>query len=195
MSRLMSKIKKNYLNELPLIKLYALLYIIGVFIGVIGAVLLQELFKTQTKQIFLSGMNSSLWSLFIYQLLSFLVLYSLGLTVIGVPLLPFYPLYKGFSIGILLSMAIIISGVQGLAFGTLAFFSQNILYSVLGYFICYSSARLSLSLMDLLKGRGKHGAAYREFLFHTYRFLICIPLILLISFWQWKVVPVILKLF
>ena len=195
MNRLMSKIKKNYIHELPLIRLYAVLYLIGVFIGALGAALSQELFKAQTKWIFLSGNGESFLSIFIFQFFGFLILYFLGLTVVGVPLLPLYPLYKGFSIGLLLSMSIIFYGVRGFAFGTLAFFSQNVFYTVLGYFICYSSARLSLSLLDLLKGRGKHGAAYREFIFHSYRFMISIPFVLLASLWQWKVVPIILYLF
>ena len=113
----------------------------------------------------------------------------------GIPLLPLYPLYKGFSIGLLISLAVILTGARGLIFGTLAFFLQNALYTFLGYFVCYSSAKLSVSLFELLKGRGKHGASYREFLHHIYCLLLVTPFLSLGALWEWKVVPLLLKFF
>lgn len=195
MNHLFAGIKRNFLHELPLIRLYSYLYLIGLFVGVIAAIVLHSDLSSQAHLIFETKETDGFLSIFLRQFLSFLLLYFLGLTVVGVPLLPFYPLYKGFSIGLLMSLAVILTGVRGLFFGTLAFFAQNLVYTVLGYFVCYSSARLSLSLTDLLRGRAKHGAAYREFLNHTYRFLIVSATLLLCGLWEWKVVPLIFEIF
>ncbi len=113
----------------------------------------------------------------------------------GLPLLPFFPLYKGFSIGVILSIALISNGLRGFFISVLTFVFQNIFTLILGYFICISSARLSISFFELLKGRGKHSALYHEFLNHTYRFLIITPILLLLSYLQWKIVPIIIKFY
>lgn len=195
MSGLLLKIKRNYLNELPLIRLYMILYMIGIFIGVIGAVVLNGSLTSDVGSIFSPRNSCGFFIAFFKQFVSFLLLYFLGLTVIGIPVLPLYPLYKGFSLGIIIALAVIFTGVHGFFFGTLAFFAQNLFYTALGYFLCYSSARLSVALIESLRGTGKHGAAYKEFLRHTYRFLIILPFLALGAIWEWKVVPLILSLF
>ena len=188
------KIKKSYLHELPIIRIYALLYMIGVFIGVIAAVLLRNDFSLQTQLLFNPENASDFFTAFLQQFIFFLLLFFLGLTVIGIPLIPFYPLYKGFSLGLLVALSVILTGVRGLIFGTLAFFVQNLHYTLLGYFICYSSARLSVALFELMKGTGKHGASRREFRHHIYCFLVIIPFIALGALWECKLVPVFLNL-
>ncbi len=195
MSHLLAEMKRNYQYQLPLIRFYLILYLIGVIIGAVAAVLLRNHFSEQAQLLFGPENAANFFSAFLQQLAVFLILYILGLTMVGVPLLPFFPLYKGFSIGLLTALAVILSGVRGLIFGTLAFFSQNVLYTFLGYFLCYSSARLSVSLMELLKNGGKHGASYRAFLNHTYRFLLILPFLGLGALWEWKVVPLILTVF
>lgn len=195
MSRVLTKIKRSYVHELPIIKLYLVLYLIGVFIGAAAAILLRNDFSAQAQLLFSPENSSDFFVAWLQQILFFLLLFFMGLTVVGIPLLPLYPLYKGFSVGLLIALAVILSGVRGLFFGTLAFFAQNALYTVLGYFVCYSSARLSVALFELLKGRGKHGASYREFLHHIYCFLIIVPLLSLGALWECKIVPLVLNLF
>ncbi len=195
MNSILLKFKKAYLHELPIIRIYAILYLIGVFIGAAAAVLLRDDFSLQAQLLFSPENSSGFFSAFLQQFFFFALLFFLGLTVIGIPLIPLYPLYKGFSIGLLVALAVILSGVRGLVFGTLAFFAQNLLYTLLGYFLCYSSARLSVALFELLKGRGKHGASYREFLRHLYCFLVIVPFLLLGAAFEWKLVPLILSLF
>lgn len=195
MNRLLANVKRVYTHELPIIRLYSILYLVGVFIGAAAAVLLRDHFSVQAQLLFSAENCSGFFSAWLQQIFCFLFLFVLGLTVVGLPLLPLYPLYKGFSIGILIALAVILTGVRGLFFGTLAFFAQNAFYTLLGYFVCYSSARLSVSLFELLKGRGKHGASYREFLQHVYCILITVPLLSLGALWEWKVVPLILNLF
>lgn len=195
MNRILSSIKRTYIHELPIIKLYGILYLIGVFVGAGAAVLLRDDFSLQAQLLFSPENCCGFGSAFLQQLLFFILIFFLGLTVVGIPLVPLYPLYKGFSIGLLIALAVILSGVRGFIFGTLAFFAQNALYTVLGYFLCYSSARLSVALFELLKGKGKHGASYKEFLRHVYCLLIVSPLLSLGALWEWKVVPLILGLF
>lgn len=195
MSQLMSKIKKTFIYELPLIRLYAFLYLIGLFVGVAAAVLLRGDFSDQAYYLFSPENAGDFLSVFLQQLVFFLLLFFLGLTVIGISLIPLYPLYKGFSLGLLVALSVILSGVRGFVFGALAFFAQNLYYTFLGYFICYSSTRLSVSLFSLLRGRGKHGVSYREFREHIFYFIILIPFILLGALWESKVVPLILNLF
>ncbi|MBQ7090701.1 MAG: stage II sporulation protein M, partial [Clostridia bacterium] len=144
--------------------------------------------------IFAGGSGCSFIELYIQQFLLFLLLFFMGMTVIGVPFLPLYPLYKGFSLGFLISLAVIISGVRGAIFGTLAFFAQNGLYSILGFFVCYSSARLSVALFESLKGSSKHGSYFREFRRHVACFVLIFPLLAIGSLWEFKLVPVLLSL-
>ncbi len=195
MNTILLKIKKAYLHELPIIRIYSILYLVGVFIGATAAVLLRNDFSLQAQLLFSPENSSGFFSAFLQQIFSFILLFFLGLTVIGIPLIPLYPLYKGFSIGLLVALAVILSGVRGLIFGTLAFFAQNLLYTFLGYFLCYSSARLSVALFELLKGRGKHGASYREFIHHVYCLLAVTPFLVLGALWEWRFVPMILNLF
>lgn len=195
MNRLLTNIKRVYTHEQPIIRLYFILYLVGVFVGAAAAVLLRDHFSAQAQLLFNAENCSGFFSAWFQQIFCFLFLFLLGLTVVGLPLLPLYPLYKGFSIGILITLAVILTGVRGLLFGTLAFFAQNVFYTLLGYFVCYSSARLSVSLFELLRGRGKHGASYREFLHHVYCILILIPCLALGAAWESKVVPLILNLF
>lgn len=190
-----TKIKKAYLHELPIIRIYALLYMIGVFIGVTAAVLLRDDFSLQTQLLFSPENIGGFFAVFFQQFIFFLFLFFLGLTVIGIPLIPLYPLYKGFSLGLLVALSVILTGVRGLIFGTLAFFAQNFHYTLLGYFLCYSSARLSVALYELMKGSGKHGASRREFYYHIYCFFAIIPLLALGALWEWKIVPIFLNLF
>lgn len=191
----MQKIKRSYEHQIPILKLYLILYMAGVFIGVIAAILLRNHFSTQAQLLFSPENCSGLLSSFFQQFIFFLLIFFLGLTVIGIPFVPLYPLYKGFSIGLLISLAIILSGVRGLFFGTLAFFAPNAIYTLLGYFICYSSARLSVALFEQLKGRGKHGASYKEFTRHLYCLIIVSPFLMLGAVWEAKLVPLLLTLF
>lgn len=195
MGRLMSKIKKDFINELPLIRIYAILYLCGIFIGVIGVILSFDKFSNISFSIFLTADPLEFGEIFFQHFCFFLLLYLLGMTIIGLPFLPLFPLYKGFSIGAILSVAMISNGLHGFFLSIPAFGFQNLFSFVLGYFICVSSARLSISFFELLKGRGKHSALYREFLSHTYRLLIVTPILLLLSFLQWKIVPIIINLF
>lgn len=195
MSHLMSKIRYDFIHELPLIRLYAILYIAGVFLGVLGVILSFDDLSNIPAEIFSQNEKIEYISIFIQHFFCFLILYILGLTIVGLPFLPFFPLYKGFSIGVILSVVIISNGLRGFFLGIPAFGLQNLISLILGYFICISSARLSISFFELLRNRGKHSALYREFLNHTYRFLIITPFLLLLSVWQWKMVPVIIELF
>ncbi len=195
MSQVLDRIRKTFVYELPIIRLYALLYLIGIVIGVIGAILLRKDFSSEA-QFLLSAENAgTFFAAFLQQFFSFLILFFLGLTVIGLPLIPFFPLYKGFSLGLLVSLSVIFSGVRGFLFGTLSFFVQNLYYTLLAYFLCYSSTRLSISLFTLMRGRAKHGVPYREFQTHTLCFLILIPLLCLGALWESRMVPVFLNLF
>lgn len=195
MSRLFKKIKHSFFNDLPIIKLYSALYLVGVFVGVAAAVLLREQFSEQTRLLFSSEGGCTFGLAFLQQLVTFTLLFLLGLTAVGIPLLPLYPLYKGFSLGILISLAIIFCGVYGFFIGFPAFFIHNTLYTFLGYFVCISSARLSVSIMQLIRGFGKHSAIYQELIHHVFCFLFILPFLLIGAFWEWKIVPLILHLF
>ncbi len=195
MSGIVQKIKMTFIYELPIIKIYSLLYFAGVVIGSISAVMLRSDFSDQANLLFSSENSPTLFTAFAQQGIFFLIIFLLGLTVVGMPLIPLYPLYKGFSFGLLIALAVILSGVRGFVFGTLAFFAPNLLYTVLGYFLCYSSTRLSISLFGLLKGEGKHGGSYREFKVHIVCFAVLIPFLFLGAFWESHVVPLFLNLF
>ena len=195
MMAMMQKMKSSFKHQLPIIKLYAILYMVGLFIGVAAAVLLRDHFSLQAQLLFSPENCCGFLSAFLQQFIFFILLFFLGLTVIGIPLVPLYPIYKGFSIGLLIALAIILTGVRGLFFGTLAFFAPNALYTFLGYFLCYSSARLSVALFEQLKGSGKHGASYREFIHHVYCLMAVLPFLTLGAAWESKVVPLLLSLF
>ena len=195
MSAFMSKIKKAIRVELPIIRIYAILYLVGLFIGVAAAVLLRNDFTDQARFLFDEKNVGGFLSVFLQQFFFFLILFFIGLTVVGLPLIPLFPLYKGFSLGLLIALSVILSGVRGFLFGTLAFFAQNLYYTLLGFFICYSSTRLSISLFSLLRGGGRHGVSYREFREHIGCFLLLIPFLLLGALWEVRVVPILLRLF
>lgn len=187
-------LRRRYLDELPVIRLYFLFYFLGVILGCLSVILLKERFTGQTALLFDADRINSFSAVFLQQLMFFLLVFILGLTVIGISLIPLFPLYKGFSIGLLISLSTVFSGVRGLFFGTLAFFAQNFLYTLLGYFICVSSARLSISFLELLRGRGKHGTPYREFILHFKCFLFLLPALALGALWEIFVVPLLLKM-
>lgn len=195
MARFMTRIRKSFAYELPIIRVYALLYLIGVFVGAIAAVLLRNDFSEQARLLFSSENAGNFLSSYLQQVVFFGLLFLLGLTIVGLPFIPIFPLYKGFSLGLLISLSVVLSGVRGLIFGTLAFFAQNVYYSVLGYFICYSSTRLSVSLFHLLCGKGRHGGAYTEFQMHLICFLVILILLIFGALWECKVVPILLNLF
>lgn len=195
MVRFVGKIKQSFFNELPIIKLYCILYLIGMFIGIGAAVLLRDQFSEQARLLFSPENTCTFWTAFLQQVILFIFLFCLGLTAIGIPFLPLYPIYKGFSLGLLVSLGIVFHGIRGFLFGFPAFFLQNVIYTFLGYFVCYSSARLSISLLQLIRGHGKHGATYRELINHVYCILLIFPLISIGAFWEWKIVPIILNLF
>ncbi len=195
MKRFMSKIKEYYNRERPLIKLYFLFYLIGVFIGCGAAVLMRNDFSDQASLLFSPESCGSFLFLWIQQLLFFTALFLLGLTVVGVPLLPIYPLYKGFSIGLLISMSTLFTGVRGLILGTLAFFAQNCFYSLTGYLLCASAARVSISLFSLARGVGRHSATRDELIRHILVFLCIIPLLALGALGEYKIVPLIMNLY
>ena len=195
MGRLMSKIKNDFANEIPLIRIYSVLYMAGTFIGTIGVILSFDDLSNIPSSIFMTANSLEFGGIFFQHFCFFLLLYLLGMSIVGFPLLPFFPLYKGFSIGVILSVAMISNGLRGFFLSFPLFIFQNLFTVILGYFVCISSARLSISFIELLKGRGKHSALYKEFLNHTYRFLIIIPILLLLSFLQWKIVPIIIKFY
>lgn len=194
MGRFILALKKNFNHEFSIVRLFAILFLIGVALGSTAAVLLRNDFSEQAQYLFAEYNSGGLPEIYLQQIVFFLLLFFMGLTVVGVPLLPLFPLYKGFSLGFLIAISIIISGVRGVLFGTLAFFAQNALYTTLGYFMCFSSARLSVSLFESLKGKSKHGGYYREFKRHMACFLMVVPLLFLGSLWEYYVVPVFLHL-
>jgi len=194
MSQLWVKIKNTFIYELPVIRLYALLYFIGITVGAFIAALLRNEFSFEAQLLFSPENAASFFSAFSQQFLFFLVLFFLGVTVIGMPLVPFYPLYKGFSLGLLVALSVIFSGVRGFIFGALAFFAQNFYYTVLGYFLCYSSTRLSISLFTLLQGKAGRSVPYREFKVHIVCFLILLPFLAMGALWVSRVVPILLYL-
>lgn len=193
MVRILKKIKNSYLEELPIIKIYGAIYLIGGLIGMIAAILMRDQFSEQARLLFSPENCCNFWPAFLQQALFFGIVFLLGLTAVGIPLLPLYPLYKGFSLGLIVALAILLHGPKGLLVGFPAFFFQNFLYAFLGYFVCYSSARLSLSLFELIRGRGKHSATYRELIHHIYCILPILPAISIGALWEWKVVPIILN--
>lgn len=195
MLRILAKLRHSYTEELPIIKLYSAFYLIGVFIGVGSAILLRNQFSEQARLLFSPENCCNFWPAFLQQAILFVLIFFLGLTAIGIPLLPLYPLYKGFSLGLLVALGIILHGFKGLLLGFPAFFFQNFLYTFLGYFLCYSSARLSLSLFELIRGRGKHSSTYKELIHHVYSILPVLPLLSIGALWEWKIVPIILNLF
>lgn len=195
MGRLMLKIRKDFINEIPLIRIYAILYLIGIFIGVVGVVLSFGELSNVPSSAFSTVEPLKFGGIFFQHFFLFLLLYLLGMTIVGLLFLPFFPLFKGFSIGAILAVSMISNGLRGFFIGIPAFGFQNLFSLILGYFICVSAARLSISFFELLKGRGKHSALYQEFLNHTYRFIIITSILLLLSFLQWKIAPFIIKLF
>ena len=64
LSRLMSKIKNDFIHELPLIRLYAILYMAGIFLGVLGVILSFDAFSDIPSDIFYQGESTKYISIF-----------------------------------------------------------------------------------------------------------------------------------
>lgn len=195
MNRLIAKIRSTFIEERPLIRLYSLLYLVGVFIGVGASILLREQFSEQSRLLFIPENAYAFWPAFLQQAILFALIFLLGMTAVGIPLIPIYPLYKGFSIGLLVGLAIILYGFKGFILGFPTFFIQNFIYTFAGYFVCASSARLSMSIFSLIQGHGKHSATRSEFIHHIYFALYTIPILMVGALWEWKMVPLLLNLF
>ena len=65
MNAILLRIKKSYLQELPIIRIYAVLYLIGVFIGVAAAILLRDDFTFQVQFLFDSENGSGFFSAYL----------------------------------------------------------------------------------------------------------------------------------
>lgn len=195
MREIFKKIRHTFFLDRPIIKFYGILYFIGICIGSFASFVLRNQFSSQVQLLFSPANTPGFWSIYLQQVLLMLLLFLIGLTAIGAPLLLLYPLYKGFSAGLMISLSVVLFQLKGLVIGVLAFAPQNMYYTLLGFFLCYSSAKLSISLSELICG-GSRGHGSRKALWSH---ILCAVMIVLMifpgSFWEFRVVPYILELY
>ena len=195
LKRIFERIRRTYGNELSLIRIYIILYAAGIIVGLLAAVLLRKNFSSQARFLFSAESVCGFGAIALQQVFTALLLFLLGFTMIGVWLLPFYPFYKGFSVGLILALGVIYYGFKGFFLSSLAFLPQNLCYSFLGYFLCCSAAKLSVLLLQSVRHREKHGTTYRDYLSHLICFAVCILLSFPVFYYEARVVPLILRLF
>jgi stage II sporulation protein M len=129
---------KKYTNELGFIKLAALLFVAGFFIGILIAVLMKESYSGQLAELnetFFTNLNSTtidnneLFQLVsIKNIKSLLLLFVVCTTVLGIPYLTFYLLLKGFNLGFLLAASIMQYQWKGIILFFLYLFPQYFVY-------------------------------------------------------------------
>ncbi len=189
------KIQRQFSFERPIIRLYGILYFAGICVGALAALLLREHYSAQLKLLFSANETPGLWDLIVQQLMFITLLFFVGLTPVGAPFLTLFPLYKGFSAGLLISLSVVIFKAKGLLLGFIAFTPQNIFYTTLGFFICYSSAKLSISTAEMLRGNKRGHGSQNGFLSHVF----CTSVVLILHFpgilWEYNIVPLILNLY
>jgi stage II sporulation protein M len=167
----------------------------GICIGTIAAFLLRNHYSDQLKSIFIANEAPGIWDLIAQQLLFITLLFIVGLTPVGTPFLALFPLYKGFSVSLLISLSVVLFKAKGLLLGILTFAPQNMFYATLDFFLCYSSAKLSISTAEMLRGNKRGHGSQNIFLSHV----LCTVIISTLHFpgilWEYNIVPLILELY
>lgn len=193
MKKIMFEFKRAVSDEAPIVRIYLFLFLIGVFLGVLGIILLRNDFSEQIHLVFDQRMDCSFFELFFHRILILTLLFMAGLAFIGLLFSTFFPVYNGFSFGILIALASLCYGLRGFFVSLLSYMVPCFLTVFWGYFLCVSSLRLSVTLLDSFRGRGKHCSALKQFKLHLKIFLFSFPVAAMVSLWDWKIVPFFLK--
>ena len=193
MKRYFDDFKMATSKEMPIVRVYLLLCVLGFFLGVLGIILLRNDFSEQIHFVFDQRMDCSFFDLFFHRNFIVFLLFVSGFALLGVLFSVFFPLYNGFSLGVLIALAALCFGFRGFLIAFLCFAVPYILSVFGNYFLCLSSVRLSVILLDSLRGRGKHCGSARYLYSHLRIYLLTFPVVLLVSLWEWKVVPIFLN--
>lgn len=181
-------IKEHFMNHIALYFITILSFTIGVCTG---AFTVNALDQTQAKEIYvyledffniINGQSidyGAVFKLSIYNNLKFVVLlWLLGITVIGMPFILIFIGIKGFAVGFTVGFLINSFNFQGVLFVLMGILPQNIImvpcYIILGT-ICI---HFSLDLVQLTKNKryGKQDLRARFFSYSTFVILIFITL-------------------
>lgn len=162
-------------RELPVIRIYLWLFLFGIMIGIVTVFLLKNRYSLDEALIDCFGQSVPYVSVFLSQLLFFLILILLGFTIIGVVVLPLFPVYNGFSLGLMLTFSVILFGIKGLVYGFVAFVPSYLIQLCVGFFCCYSSASFSIGLIHLLSGKNKHISMNYSFIKHLSLSFFIVP--------------------
>lgn len=120
------------------------------------------------------------------------LIFLLGLTVIGVPLVAAIVFLRGFIIGFAVGFLLVSRGMTGLTIGVLAILPQNIL--IIPALIILSAAALNFSTGIVRKRPLDKGPMWKTFTSYSLVALGCFALLILASFVEGYIAPFFLRL-
>lgn len=155
MKQTLDKVKNYFTWNQKLMKILFILCMIGVIIGSLYIVILNEADKTLVKDYITEYLNNitklkaeeTFLSMFLNQFLFILMIWLLGISVIGLPLILFFYFCKTFILGFSVSSFIFTKGFKGIFFGIGYVIPFQIIHMIIYLLLMNYALSLSLKLM------------------------------------------------
>lgn len=161
------------------VKFTVALFLIGILIG-ISYFLLYKPDVTSYVEEFKSLILSSKQNTFFTSLGIISFIFVASISIIGIPIVIFLIFYEGVSIGFTIATFFSIAHLKGLLFYVLFFLTCKAIFILaIGYFVVFS-IRYAAKFIDAIKNKNKE-ALYRTIVYHFYRFLIVLTIVLVNS--------------
>lgn len=190
MVKLNDSIKASFECENKAFILFVALYLIGIIAGTFcvkffSANTITE-FGNLYRDYITSGSNVffNLAHVFIKEAVFLGVIFLLGYTVIGAPIVLLAPIYKGCSLGLVSGISVVLYGFKGMMLTACCFVIQSIVYLFADILVAYSSVRLSFALANVFKKGARYVPASNYTKPHFIKLLVCLVIILGGAIWE-----------
>lgn len=190
MTKLNESIKESFECETKAFILFIALYLIGIIAGTFCVRFFSDVTLTEFGNLYKDYVTAggnvflNLMHVFIKEAVFLAVIFVLGYTVIGAPIVLLAPIYKGCSLGMVSGISVVLYGFKGMMLTACCFVIQSLIYLFADILVAYSSVRLSFALANVFKKGARYVPASKYTKPHFIKLLVCLIIILGGAIWE-----------
>lgn len=203
MVKMIEAIKKYYKDNNKIFLFLTILFIIGVIAGTIFELTISDVDNKTVIEFLTEYVNSIKKGTFVFKdsffsyitssVLLFSIIWILGYSVIGIPIIFFFLFYKSFSLGFSVTSILSLYKAKGIIFALIYIFPHEVISLLLMMILIISSYKISISIINAIIK--KKEISFKEISKkYLILLLVIITLIIIISLYKAYLLPKFVKM-
>lgn len=169
----------KYFKNNFLVKFVGALFLIGIIIGFLFYFTYKPDLSSSIDS-FKTLISTTNQNTFISNIILISAIFILSISIVGLPALVFYIFYEGLSIGFTLGLFMAAFHAKGLIFYLLFFIVSKLIYTAIMLYFSIISIRYIIKFVECIINKNRE-ELYRTIVYHFYRFIIILVIVIVNS--------------